>query len=341
MPLPLFLGIGAAIAGAIGVGTSINGAVKMKNANNLMKSAKNQHEQDIKKFETKNKETTEVMDELGKLELEILHSFSDFSDIFEQIKNRPIFENYTRKGITLPRYDGEKIKEVSVGAGVLLGGLGGAGLGTAGGFAAAGATTAAVMALGTASTGTAIASLSGAAATNATLAALGGGALAAGGGGIALGTTILGATTLGVALLVGGVIFNFTGNKISNKADKAFRQMEKAKIQIDKICKYLNKLKSTSIKYYDTLIKVNSIYSKNLKELENCVNVLGHKDWNQFSDEEKMITENTVLLVGVLYNMCKVELVIQAKSNDEINTINEKAIDESINQANVLLAEDF
>ena len=110
MPLPLFLGIGAAIAGAIGVGTSINGAVKMKNANNLMKSAKNQHEQDIKKFETKNKETTEVMDELGKLELEILHSFSDFSDIFEQIKNRPIFENYTRKGTTLPRYDGEKIK---------------------------------------------------------------------------------------------------------------------------------------------------------------------------------------------------------------------------------------
>jgi len=32
---------------------------------------------------------------------------------------------------------------------------------------------------------------------------------------------------------------------------------------------------------------------------------------------------------------------MSAKSNDEINTINEKAIDESINQANVLLAEDF
>lgn len=56
----------------------------------------------------------------------------------------------------------------------MVGGLGGALLGTAGGFAASGATTAAVMALGTASTGTAISTLSGAAATNATLAALGG-----------------------------------------------------------------------------------------------------------------------------------------------------------------------
>ena len=64
--------------------------------------------------------------------------------MFEQIKNRLTFENYSKNGVTLPRYDGEELKEVSIGAGVLLGGLDGAGLGVAGGFAAAGATTAAV-----------------------------------------------------------------------------------------------------------------------------------------------------------------------------------------------------
>ena len=110
----------------------------------------------------------------------------------------------------------------------VLGGLGGAGLGAAGGFAAAGATTAAVMALGTASTGTAIASLSGVAATNATLALLGGGTLAAGGGGMAAGAAALGAATLGVGLLVGGIIFSFTGGKLSDKADEAWAQMKKA-----------------------------------------------------------------------------------------------------------------
>lgn len=173
MPLPLILGIGAAVAGVAGVGTGIHGAVKMKEANDTMTEAKTRHELNIKKFEKQNKSTTASMDSLGKLELDILHTFGEFSDVFEKIQNRPVFAEYHKDGVKLPTYDGEKIKEVSVGAGVLLGGLGGAGVGAAGGFAAAGATTAAVMALGTASTGTAIASLSGVVATNATLAALG------------------------------------------------------------------------------------------------------------------------------------------------------------------------
>ena len=153
--------------------------------------------------------------------LKILNDFKDFSDAIEKIQNRPEFKEYKIGGVALPKYNKEELNKVSVGAGVLLGGIGGAAVGTAGGFAAAGATTSAVMALGTASTGTAIASLSGAAATNATLAALGGGAVAAGGGGIALGTSILGAATLGVGLLVGGVIFSATGSKLSDKADEA------------------------------------------------------------------------------------------------------------------------
>lgn len=341
MPLPLFLGIGAAKAAATGAGAGIHGAKKMKEANDTMKAAKSRHEQNMKKFEKENKATSEDMDKLGKLELEILHSFTEFSDTFEQIKNRPIFESYSKNGIALPKYDGEKIKKVSIGAGVLLGGLGGAGLGTAGGFAAAGATTAAVMALGTASTGTAIASLSGAALTNATLAALGGGALAAGGGGIALGTTVLGATTLGVGLLVGGIIFNFTGGKLSDKADEAWKQMTKAESQINKICDYLFKLRGTARNYYKTLLDVNTIYRDHLNGLKSIVNLLGHKEWDSFTPEEKLLTENTALLVGLLYNMCKVELVIKAKNENELNTINSEAVQKSIENAETILAERF
>ena len=341
MPLPLFLGIGAAIAGAAGIGTGIHGAAKMKEANGTMESAKRCHERNMNRFEKENKTTSEDMDKLGKLELEILHSFNTFSDVFEQIKNRPTFENYSKNGITLPKYDSEKLKKVSVGAGVLLGGLGGAGLGAAGGFAAAGATTAAVMALGTASTGTAIASLSGAALTNATLAALGGGAIAAGGGGIALGTTILGATTLGVGLLVGGVIFSFTGGKLSDKADEAWSQMKKIEDKINKICEYLLDLRNTSNKYHDTISSVNGIYQKHLNGLTSVVTMLGHKDWNTFTAEEKKLAENTVLLVGLLYNMCKVELVIKGKGEEDMNTINTTEVNQSIDHAKVVLADKF
>lgn len=341
MPLPLFLGIGAAIVGAAGIGAGINGTAKMKEAKDTMESANRQNDKNIERFKKENTATSKDMDKIGKLELEILYSFSTFADVFEQIKNRPTFENYTKNGIKLPKYDGEKLKEVSVGAGVLIGGLGGAGLGAAGGFAAAGATTAAIMALGTASTGTAIASLSGAALTNATLAALGGGAIAAGGGGIALGTTILGATTLGIGLLVGGVIFNFTGGKLSDKADEAWDQMKKAEGQINTICAYLINLRKISNKYYDTLSSVNDIYQKHLNGLTSIVTILGHKNWNTFTNEEKKITENTVLLVGLLYNMCKVELVLKAKKEGDINSINTSEIEDSINKAKTIIVDRF
>lgn len=346
MPLPIILipvvlKGAAAVAGVVGVGSAVHGVKKMKDANDTMETAKKRHERNMAKFEKENKATTKEMDILGKLELEILHSFSEFSDAFEKIKNRPTFESYSKNGVILPKYDGEKIKEVSVGAGVLLGGLGGAGLGAAGGFAAAGATTAAVMALGTASTGTAIASLSGVAATNATLALLGGGTLAMGGGGMAAGAAALGAATLGVGLLVGGIIFNFTGGKLSDKADEAFVQMKKAEVKINTICKYLKELRGTAINYYETLSTTNAIYQNYLNGLKSIVNQLGHRDWEMFTEEEKKLTENTVLLVGLLYNMCKVELVIKGKDENSINIINSDLINNVIEDTNTVLEKEF
>ena len=322
MPLPLILGIGAAVAGTAGVGAAGVGAVKMKKAKDTMQSSKERHDDNMKYFESENKITNTEMDKLGSKELDVLESFGRFSDVFEQIKNRPQFDNYTKSGVQLPKYDGEKIKEVSVGAGALLGGLGGAGLGTAGGFAAAGAAQAAVMAVGTASTGTAISTLSGAALTNATLAALGGGSIAAGGGGMALGTTILGATTLGVGLLVGGVIFNFTGSKISNKAEEASKQVKEAEIQINNICTYLLELRETAKVYHTTLNTMYEMYKDHLSELNKIVNVWRKKDWNNFTQGERRITQNTVLLVGLLYEMCKVELVVKSTNNNEPNKVN-------------------
>ena len=172
MPLPAILGAAAASCRRqLALGSAIHGGVKMKKANDTMKqSSRGTYSQCQRGLRSRNERCTAAMDRLGKLELEILQSFQKFSDIFERIQNKPEFTRLSSTVTsTIPTYSPEDLKEVSVGAGVLLGGLSGAALGTAGGFAAAGATTAAVMALGTASTGTAIASLSGAAATNATL----------------------------------------------------------------------------------------------------------------------------------------------------------------------------
>lgn len=332
MPLPIILGIAAGVAALGGAGAGISGAVKMKDANDTMKLAKSKMERCQNTVDSHNKATTAAMDELGKLELKILNSFKEFSDVIERIQNRPKFKEVDVDGVKLPKYDPEEIKNVSVGAGVLVGGLGGAAAGTAGGFAAAGATSAAVMALGTASTGTAIASLSGAAATNATLAALGGGAIAAGGGGMALGATVLGASTLGVGLLVGGIIFNFTGSKLSDKADDAWHQACRAEDEASKICEYLKELRDTANYYSSQLNATNKIYIACLDKLKETVIYNGKTDFNMFTPQEELNLNNTIMLVGLLYEMCKVKLVIKTNNSNGINEVNTEVYTE-VNKA--------
>lgn len=339
MPLPIIIGVAAALAGAAGVGAGVHGAVKMKEANDTMDSANRRHKRNMEKLEGKNKSALEQMDKLGKKELEIIKSFDEFSNVFERIQNKPEFASYNKEGVSIPKYNPQELKQASIGAGILLGGLGGAALGTAGGFAAAGATTAAVMALGTASTGTAIATLSGAAATNATLAALGGGALAAGGGGMALGTAILGGATLGVGLLVGGVIFSITGNSLSEKADEAWAKMREAEKEIEKICLYLDDLSNTADKFYNVLYKIDTVYRHHLNYLKHTVYDLKKTNWINFTIGEKIWTENTVLLVSILYSMVKTKLVLKNDNEKELNKINKEETEKLISDSNRVLIE--
>lgn len=341
MPLPFILGAAAVISGVVGVKKAVQGVSEMKEAKIIMEGAEASHQYCVEKFDNTSEQTNTVMDELGKIELKILQNFDKFSSTIEKIQNRPQFQEYDKNGIKLPTYDKQELDRVSIGAGVLLGGLGGAALGTAGGFAAAGATTSAVMALGTASTGTAIASLSGAAATNATLAALGGGAVGSGyfAGGMALGTQVLGAATLGVGFLVGGIVFSAAGKSMSNKATKALMEAVKNEQIVDEICEYLDELRNLALKYTESLNTVQQLYEKYFLKLDAVVNINNKRNWNNFTKKEKLATQNAVLLVGLLYKMCKVNLVIKSDNEDEMNKINNTAVEKSIEEAEKIIEE--
>ena len=337
MPLPFIIAGIAAVAGVAGVGSGIQGGIKMKEANDTLNAAKTKQERAVELFEKRKTQTNELMDSVGKQELKILKSFKEFSDTIEKIQGRPEFKNYRMEGINLPEYKSEELKKVSLGAGVLLGSIGGAAVGTAGGFAAAGATTSAVMALGAASTGTAISSLTGIAATNATLAAIGGGALSVGGGGMALGSAILGGATLGVGLLVGGVVFNVTGSKMSDQADEAYEQARRTEKEVNKIVAYFDELTNIARSFKKALDEVELQYGKRLVTLSRVVNVSGKTDWFEFTEEEKKLTENTVLLVGMLYKMCKTSIVLKTENSDGFQSLNRFEIDCVVNDASKLV----
>ena len=79
--------------------------------------------------------------------------------------------------------------------------------------------------------------------------------------------------------MVVGIIFNFTGRKLSNKADKAWEQMQENEKEINKVVDYLNKLSSAANGFYSSLKSVERIYRSHLEKLEEIekhkVNVQG------------------------------------------------------------------
>lgn len=336
MPLPvMLLGVGAA---ALGTGTGIHGAVMMKDADSVLKTAQERYQGSLENFKKMNILANQRMDALGTLELRILSGFKDFSDTMGKIQNRPQFKEYHKESADLPVCDMKELEKVHVRAGMLLGSLVGAALGTVGGLAAAGMTTSVVMAFGTASTGTAISTLSGAAAANAALAALGGGTVAAGGGGMALGATVLGVSSLGTGMLAGGVLFDVIGRKLSDQAHEAYDQAFRTEELVNKICVNLSQIAEVAAVYYHILEGVQEKYLECFEYVSCTVNHLHKEDWNRFDDWEKNAVQNTIMLVSLLYKMCKVNLVKQDEYNHEMCIVNQKGVEEAVQTAGQVLS---
>lgn len=68
---------------------------------------------------------------------------------------------------------------------------------------------------------------------------------------------------------------------------------------------------------------MRSLYLRQLNKMSNIIDSHGgvRIDWNELSTEERLVIENMVMIVGVLYNMCKVQFVLKSGRADH-NIIN-------------------
>lgn len=336
MAVPIILTV-IGIAGAVsGLAMGADGTKKIRSANESLGEAEQIQKNAIDLFEAKSKKAISIMDDLGKQELKILGTFDRFSDYIEKIQGRPLFRKIKIVSLDFEELDVKELKKVSTGANVLLSGLGGAMAGTAGGFAAAGATTSAVLALGTTSTGIAITELSGVAATNATLAAIGGGSLATGGGGMVLGSAVLGGMATGVGIMFGGLVFEITGEHLNKSADKAMVEAKNTERNVSKVIEHYDKLIVTTDAFGRVMAKIANMYLYSLQNMIDIIDSKDNYDWSNFSEREKLVIENTILYVGLLYNMCKVQLV--KKTNEELSEVNEEDIKNAVTSARAYLS---
>ncbi len=226
MPLPLLL-IGAAVlAGGYGVKKGIDAKDDFDIASNLNNEAKRTYDDACSALEAARDKAQSAMDSLGKLKFELYElRLIPFVEAFSKIKNidfqdQKLTEEFKLAGIS--QGDMLAIQKSALDMkDVVSGGVTALGAGGLAGLAAYGS----VGLLGTASTGTAIASLSGAAATNATLAWLGGGALGTGFG-MAGGAAVLGGIIAGPVLAIGGMMM---ASKAEEAKHNAYSNLDKAR----------------------------------------------------------------------------------------------------------------
>ena len=156
---------------------------------------------------------------------------------------------------------------------------------------------------------------------------------------MAVGSAVLGTATAGVSVLVAGVIVNFVGQKIEGDADELCRQVDEEEAEINRACDLLSEIRSSANKYRSSITRVYEMYKHCLSDVTAIVEEDNKTDWNSFTDGEKLVFQNTVLLVGLLYKMCGVNLVIDDDGDGSADRVNRDGIDSAMGQADGVLDE--
>ena len=306
MPLPLLALIPAALVLYTGK-KAYDAYEDNSTANSYNEKAKRIYDDAQSDLNVERENTNTKMEELGALKLKIYqNSVKDFVDIFSLIKNID-FEDKLDLGTGISDSDFKNILEIKKDvlkitelAGATTAALGGGVLAGLGAFGGAGL-------LATASTGTAIGTLSGVAATNATLAWFGGGSLAAGGLGMAGGMVVLGGIVAAPILAIAGGIFaakaetaKYDSYANYDKAVAYAEEMKTAQVIVEEI--------RTRVEEFITILKsLESIFEDYLDKLENIV--YKNKDYLTYTKGEKEIVRATAEIAFTVKNICDTPII--------------------------------
>ena len=289
MALPLlFIGVAAA-TGSVGLGKSIKAGMDATEAKKINTSAEQMVEDATGYINRHRNACGTALTRLGEEKLFVLNStMSGFLDTFSKIKNVDFTQSEgldELKKLHLDQHTFQEMKSLVNFAGSVAGG---AVAGTAGGALTAFGAYGAAQALAAASTGTAISSLSGVAASNATLAFFGGGSLATGGLGMAGGAAVLGGLVAGPALMVLGFV---AGAAAKKNLDKAYtNQAEALQIvaQLNKAADECAAIRRRTYMFYNLLARLDAYFLPLIYQMEDIVKAEGD-DYRNYRPESKKI----------------------------------------------------
>jgi hypothetical protein len=302
MPVPIIIGAALGI-GLYGAYKGVGGAIDHNDASNLNKDAQSIVDASRKQVEEQRQATNGALVDYGERKLRAFNgTIADFLQTFGRLKNVELvgsleldklnlgdFSTQTLNGL---RTDYQALKDAGLGLGAGLGG------GAALAFGAYNGT----MMLAAASTGTAISTLSGVAATNATLAWLGGGSLAAGGYGMAGGMMVLGGIVAGPALAIFGHIVGNKGEEALNNARSHLEQAETIRADGQKVATTLHAIEQVTSLANSTFSAITTQLRRSVNDLEKAIKNEG-EDFGKLSPESRETVFRTVKFAQLIKAM--------------------------------------
>lgn len=256
MPIPFLIGAAAVGAAIFGAKKMIDSSDNNSRAEELQISAKKIYDEAIARLEYSRENTNEMLEQLGTTKVNIwANDMNGFINAFSKFKNVKQEGTLALEGsLEITPENIKAIKNSALKASEMVNaGLGSLAAGTLAGVAAYGGASM----FAAASTGTAISTLSGAAATNATLAFFGGGSIASGGLGVAAGSAVL-----------AGMFMSAKSEENLAKAEKMYAQATNAAEKMNGISDTLDNIYSLASDYNEFLMA----FSSKFKEVITGVN---------------------------------------------------------------------
>ncbi|MGO2330156.1 MAG: hypothetical protein ACTH59_00765 [Pseudoalteromonas nigrifaciens] len=320
MPLPFILAGLAVAAGGYGVKKGYDAKKDFDRAEGLNDTASQIYNDAEEKLSTAHIRAKSAMTRVGEIKFKTYQDLIiPFVDIFSKIKNIEFEKALLNDGNI--KFDEKQLRELQNVAlemeSIIKGGITALGAGGLAGLAAYGS----VGALATASTGAAIGSLSGVAATNATLAWLGGGALSAGGFGMAGGTAVLGGIVAGPVLAIGGAMLASKAEEAVYDARANVKKAELAAEEMQLATVATKAIRTRFAEVHKILEELSDKFRINLDKLfmltkENI-------DYATFSEQDKVATYKTFQLATSIKNIIESPILNEDGSlnNDTSNLI--------------------
>jgi hypothetical protein len=291
MPIPFILGGIALAAAATGVSKGMDAKKKNEKSERKVRNAKRKFEEAQDRLEEERIRLNSELEEFATLKLSVFNQ--EINTLVEYLnKCKDAKSKFSSENIQFTK---EEIRELQTSVSNSLEITSGISKGIASGTLTAVGAYGGVGMLASASTGTAISTLSGAAATNATLAWLGGGSLAAGGGGMALGTAVLGGMVAGPLIAVAGFVMDSKAEKNLTEAEEFKSEVDVAVEKIDysieeynSIYKYVDEMTIIINKFREEFNSVNNrLSSTGLKGIAN--KLFGSKETCKKKEFQKLL----------------------------------------------------